>query len=46
LPHIAVILNNDGEVVTARAVASVAEGEDLIAKTFKQFAEAKKAGKI
>lgn len=39
LPHIAVVIKPDGEVLVARAVPSVEVGEALIAKVFKAFAE-------
>lgn len=42
LPFLAVVLNN-GEVVVARAVASVAAGEALIGQVFADFAAAKLA---
>ena len=45
LPYLAVVLNK-GEVVVARAVASVAEGEALIASVFQSFADAKAKGEI
>ncbi|TWS07794.1 hypothetical protein FJD35_24240 [Pseudomonas mandelii] len=45
LPYLAVVLNN-GEVVVARSVSSVAAGEAMIAKVFSDFADAKAQGKI
>ncbi len=44
LPYLAVVLDNNGEVVVARSVPSVAAGESLIATVFAEFAAAKKAG--
>lgn len=46
LPHLAVVLDNNGEVIVAKSVSSVAAGEALMASIFAQFAEAKKTGKI
>jgi hypothetical protein len=38
LPFVAVVLKSDGEVLIARAVQSVAQGDALIAKVFREFA--------
>ncbi|BEP93273.1 hypothetical protein GmRootA79_16570 [Acidovorax sp. A79] len=38
LPYLAVVLDNNGEVVVARSVPSVAAGEALIQQTFAAFA--------
>lgn len=46
LPYLAVILNSENEVVSARAVPSVAAGEALIAKTVAEFNAAKDAGRV
>ena len=46
LPYLAVVFGNDGEVVVARSVRSVADGESLIAQVFQDFANAKNAGTL
>lgn len=46
LPFLAVVLDNDLQVVISRAVPGVAEGEALIQSVFAEFAAAKNAGKI
>lgn len=46
LPYLAVVLGNNGEVIVARSVRSVEEGEALIESVFRDFAEAKNKGEI
>ena len=46
LPFLAVVLDNNGEVVVARAVPSARAGEALIASVFAGFVDAKNKGKI
>lgn len=46
LPFLAVVLDNQGEVVVAKSVKSVEEGGALIAGVFAQFAAAKNSGEI
>lgn len=46
LPYLAVVLDNNLQVVVSRAVGSVAEGEALISAVFEDFAAAKNMGKF
>ena len=46
LPYLAVVLDNNGEVVVARSVPSVEAGELLISGVFNQFIDAKNKGEI
>jgi hypothetical protein len=41
LPYLAVVLDNNGEVVVARSVPNAAAGEALIQQTFEAFAAEK-----
>lgn len=46
LPYIAVVLDDDNQVVSADSVPSVAAGEALIAEVFARFKADKEAGRI
>jgi hypothetical protein len=45
LPYIAVLLNAEDEVLSAKSVPTAEAGEDLVAKTFGEFTNARPSGK-
>jgi len=45
LPYVAVLLNAEDEVLSAKSVPTAEAGEDLVAKIFGEFTNARPSGK-
>jgi hypothetical protein len=46
LPYVAVLLNAEDDVLSAKSVPTAEAGEDLVAKIFGEFTNALTSGKI